>query len=50
MMFRAWLELYGWLGRRIARRRERYAREALLARHAGAFFFVSKKSHAGAAR
>jgi len=37
------LEAYGALGRRFARARQRYARPLLTARHAGAFFFVTRK-------
>jgi hypothetical protein len=45
-VFRGWMESYGWLARRVAHGRERYARELLWARHAGAFFFVARKSAA----
>jgi len=37
------LEAYGALGRRFARARQRYARPLVTARHAGAFFFVTRK-------
>lgn len=38
------LEGYGAIGRRVARSRQRYARPFLHARHAGAFFFVARKT------
>jgi SAM-dependent methyltransferase len=37
---------YGAAGRKLARARERYARPLLTARHAGAFFFVARRSMA----
>jgi SAM-dependent methyltransferase len=37
------LAAYGALGRRFARARQRYARPLLIARHAGAFFFVARR-------
>jgi len=38
------LEGYGAIGRRVARSRQRYERSLLRARHAGAFFFVSRRA------